>query len=233
MVVRVAKRLAPLAEQGIRIVVVADSDSIVGACSAFGVEAIKTREDHPSGTDRLAEACDLLRLADDEVVVNVQGDEPLIPPSLVSGVARLLVDAPQVSMATAAHALASPAELTNPNIVKVVLDQRSQALYFSRAPIPWWRDGYASGVQAFPALGAPLRHIGVYAYRAAFLRLYPQLPPAPLEQIEALEQLRALWNGYGILVHTTLEAPGPGVDTPEDLERVRGLIAAMEQLPSP
>ncbi|MDT8992092.1 3-deoxy-manno-octulosonate cytidylyltransferase [Curvibacter sp. APW13] len=229
MVVRVARRLAPLAEQGIRTVVVADSSSIIEACRQFGVEVILTREDHPSGTDRLAEACDLLGLPAEEVVVNVQGDEPLIPPELVAGVAHLLVDSPQVSMATAAHALSGPGELTNPNVVKVVLNHCAEALYFSRAPIPWWRDGYAMGVEAFPAQGAPLRHIGIYAYRAGFLRQYPTLPPSPLEQIEALEQLRALWNGYRILVHTTTQAPGPGVDTLEDLERVRALISSMEK----
>lgn len=231
MVVRVARRLTPLGEQGIRTVVVADSEAIINACKAFGVEAIKTREDHPSGTDRLAEACELLHLADDAVVVNVQGDEPLMPPELVSGVANLLMASPQASMATAAHPLGNTTDLTNPNVVKVVLNHRSEALYFSRAPIPWWRDGYAQGVQAFPVEGTPLRHIGIYAYRAGFLRQYPQLPPAPLEQIEALEQLRALWNGFPILVHTAAEAPGPGVDTPEDLERVRGMIASMEQPP--
>jgi 3-deoxy-manno-octulosonate cytidylyltransferase (CMP-KDO synthetase) len=223
MVVRVARRVASGLPAGTRVVVAADHPSILQACAQHGVEALLTRVDHPSGSDRLAEACELLQLSDDAIVVNVQGDEPLIDPALVSAVATLLNQRPEASMSTAAHPLHEVADFTNPNVVKVVLDARNLALYFSRAPIAWWRDGYAQGVQAL-ANPAPLRHIGIYGYRVGFLRQFPRLPQAPIEVTEALEQLRAMWHGYRIAVHVTLEAPGPGVDTPEDLERVRRLL---------
>jgi 3-deoxy-manno-octulosonate cytidylyltransferase (CMP-KDO synthetase) len=166
----------------------------------------------------------LLGLPDDAVVVNVQGDEPLIPPALINEVARVLGERPDASMSTAAHAIGSLEEFTNPNVVKVVMDSRQMALYFSRAPIPWWRDGQSdSGFKTLPN-PSPLRHIGIYGYRAGFLALFPTLTPAPIETMESLEQLRALWHGHRIAVHVTNEAPGPGVDTPEDLARVRSLI---------
>ena len=225
MVVRVAQRVAQGLQQPARIVVAADHDSILQACARFGVEAVLTREDHASGSDRLAEACDLLGLGDDEIVVNVQGDEPLIDPHLVLAVADLLVQHPSASMGTAAHAIETVEDFRNPNVVKVVLNAAGMALYFSRAPIAWWRDGFADGIQALAA-PAPLRHIGIYAYRAGFLRRFPTLAQAPIEIIEALEQLRALWHGYQIAVHTSTQAPGAGVDTPEDLERVRKIISA-------
>lgn len=221
MVVRVAERVAGLA--GARAVVVACDDAqIADACAEHGVQAVLTRADHPSGSDRLAEACALLGLAGDDIVVNVQGDEPLIDPALVAAVAALLEQRPDCVMATAAHALADDAEFTNPNVVKVVLDAASRALYFSRAPMPWWRDGQG----APPRDPRPLRHVGLYAYRAAFLRGFPALPPAPVEQAEALEQLRVLWHGHRIAVHVAAHGPGPGVDTPEDLARVRALFAS-------
>ena len=220
MVVRVAQR-AQLSRAA-RCVVAADSVSIVKACCAHGVEAVLTRADHPSGSDRLAEACTHLGLSGDAIVVNVQGDEPLIEPTLIDAVAQLLVQRPDAAMGTAAHPIDNVADFTNPNVVKVVLDARQLALYFSRAPIPWWRDGFAGGITALPN-PAPLRHIGIYAYRAGFLRQFPALEPAPIETSEALEQLRALWHGHRIAVHVTRDAPGPGVDTPEDLERVRRL----------
>jgi 3-deoxy-manno-octulosonate cytidylyltransferase (CMP-KDO synthetase) len=166
----------------------------------------------------LAEACQLLKLDDNDIVVNVQGDEPLIDPTLVHAVANLLKHQPQAHMSTAAHAIDNWAEFVNPNVVKVVLDAHGYALYFSRAPIPLWRD--QAGAHELPS-PAPLRHIGIYGYRVGFLRLFPTLPQAPLEVIEALEQLRAMWHGYRIAVHVSAHAPGPGVDTPEDLERVR------------
>ena len=222
MVVRVAQRA--LQSQAAQVVVAADDESIVAACAAHGVRALLTRKDHVSGSDRLAEACQLLGLPADAVVVNVQGDEPLIPPSLINDVARVLTECPEASMSTAAHAIASLEEFTNPNVVKVVMDTRQMALYFSRAPIPWWRDGQSDGgFQALPS-PAPLRHIGIYGYRAGFLALFPSLPPAPIETQESLEQLRALWHGHRIAVHVTDQAPGPGVDTPEDLARVRALV---------
>ena len=224
MVVRVAQRA--LRSQASQVVVAADDVRIVQACEAHGIRALLTRQDHVSGSDRLAEACHLLSLPDDAVVVNVQGDEPLIHPDLINEVAHLLTERPEASMSTAAHAIAQLEEFTNPNVVKVVLDARQMALYFSRAPIPWWRDGQsAGGFQSLPS-PAPLRHVGIYGYRAGFLRLFPLLPPAPIETMESLEQLRALWHGHPIAVHITAEAPGPGVDTPEDLDRVRALLSA-------
>jgi 3-deoxy-manno-octulosonate cytidylyltransferase (CMP-KDO synthetase) len=172
----------------------------------------------------LAEASQLLGLVGDDVVVNVQGDEPLILPQLINDVALLLAQRPEASMSTAAHAIDSLEEFMNPNVVKLVMDARQSALYFSRAPIPWWRDGQANGsFQTLPN-PAPLRHIGIYAYRAGFLSGFPHLSPAPLETMESLEQLRVLWHGHRIAVHVTEQAPGLGVDTPEDLERVRQLL---------
>jgi len=220
MVVRVAQRAA--LSNASQVVVAADSIEIVQACQSHGVHAILTQVDHPSGSDRLAEASALLGLKPHDVVVNVQGDEPLINPELINQVAELLVQRPSASMSTAAHEIHELAEFTNPNVVKVVIDQAQLALYFSRAPIPWWRDGFAKGIQTLPQ-PAPLRHIGIYAYRVGFLQSFPTLQAAPIETGEALEQLRALWHGHKIAVHITPDVPGPGVDTPEDLERVRAL----------
>ncbi len=225
MVVRVAQR----AQQSLasKVVVAADHLSIVQACEAHGVFAIMTRDDHPSGSDRLAETCQLLGWSDDTIVVNVQGDEPLMSPDLINQVATLLNERPEASMSTAAHAIDSLAEFVNPNVVKVVLDAHQLAMYFSRAPIPWWRDGNLQGLTALPA-PLPLRHIGIYGYRAGFLKKFPHLTQAPVEIIEALEQMRALWHGHKIAVHVTDQAPGPGVDTPEDLQRVRTLWSQSE-----
>ena len=233
MIVRVAQRM----QAAPRVVVAGDSPEIIAACQAHGVEAVLTRTDHASGSDRLAEACDILGLADDAVVVNVQGDEPLMDPSLPHAVAQRLADAPDASMSTAAHAIDSLADFNNPNVVKVVLDARGMALYFSRAAIPvardaagqaWWQEVAATHANATARArhaAAPLRHIGIYGYRAGFLRLFPTLAPAPIEIAEALEQLRAQWHGHRIAVHVTAHAPGPGVDTPDDLARVRELFA--------
>jgi 3-deoxy-manno-octulosonate cytidylyltransferase (CMP-KDO synthetase) len=217
MVVRVAER-AQLSGAA-RIVVATDHPDIEAACRAHGVEVCMTRADHPSGTDRIAEVAHKLGLGAGEVIVNLQGDEPLIDPALLAAAAALVQ--PGVPMATCAHPIADPAEVFNPNVVKVVLDKQGRALYFSRATIPWHRDAFAKSTSTLPPGYAPLRHIGLYAYSAAFLQQYPALEPAPLEQVEALEQLRVLWHGYPIAVHITPDAPGAGVDTPEDLERVR------------
>ena len=215
---------AQAADAAARVVVAADHARIVQACDAFGVEAVLTDANHASGSDRLAQACTLLQLPDDAIVVNVQGDEPLIDPALPAAVARQLAISPEAVMATAAHPLTTQEDFINPNIVKVVCNACQLALYFSRAPISCWRDAPAGGadISAHPA--TPLRHVGIYAYRVAFLKRFPQLPQAPLEKAESLEQLRALWHGYRIAVHLTPEAPGAGVDTPEDLERVRALF---------
>ncbi|MFZ9234393.1 MAG: 3-deoxy-manno-octulosonate cytidylyltransferase [Hylemonella sp.] len=225
MVVRVAQRVRAGLAPSSQVVVAADSPAIVQACSAHQIEAVLTRVDHPSGSDRLAEACDLLGLDNDQVVVNVQGDEPLMDPALVIAVANLLAQHNAASMSTAAHPIEDPAEYLNPNVVKVVLDANHRALYFSRAPIPWWRDGLGEESGAMPN-PKPLRHIGIYGYRVGFLRKFPTLSQAPLERIEALEQLRALWHGHSIAVHITPHPPGPGVDTPEDLARVRQAFGA-------
>ncbi|MEQ1536212.1 MAG: 3-deoxy-manno-octulosonate cytidylyltransferase [Burkholderiaceae bacterium] len=218
-------------EPKIRAVVACDSDSILKVCQQHNIEAVLTRSDHPSGSDRLAEACEILQLDDNEIVVNVQGDEPLIDPQLIVDVAQLLQNSPSASMSTAAHVIDSVEEFRNPNVVKVVTDAQNLAMYFSRAPIGWWRDGNiasgsVAGLPELPTAPKPLRHIGIYAYRVGFLKQFPTLPQADIEVCEALEQLRALWHGYRIAVHVTEQAPGPGVDTPEDLERVRQFYSA-------
>ena len=222
MVVRVALQARKSAAS--RVVVAADSAAIVQACAAHGIEAVLTREDHPSGSDRLAEACSLLGLDGNDMVVNVQGDEPLIDPALIDAVAQVLANAPEASMGTAAHPIATREDYLNPNVVKVVCNAKGLAHYFSRAPIPFHRD--QASVQWWDASSAfaPLRHVGIYAYRAGFLRSFPQLSPAPTEQVESLEQLRTLWHGHAIAVQITHDAPGAGVDTPEDLARVRALL---------
>lgn len=217
MVVRVAERASQ--SGAARVAVATDHADIVAACHEHGVEVYMTRADHPSGTDRIAEVAAKMELHDDAVIVNVQGDEPLISPALIASTASLI--GKDVPMATAAHPLHEVAEIFNPNVVKVVLDKTGRALYFSRATIPWHRDAFAQSTSAIPAGYAPLRHIGLYAYRNAFLQMYPALALSPLEQIEALEQLRVLWHGYSIAVHVTDSAPAAGVDTPADLERVR------------
>ena len=221
MVVRVAQRAALSGAS--RVVVAADDERIVAACRAHGVQALLTRADHASGSDRLAEACVALGLDGADLVVNVQGDEPLIDPALVARTAAVLDERSDCVMSTAAHAIDNEADWRNPNVVKVVLDAAGRALYFSRASIPHWRD--ATSLDDVPAQPPALRHIGLYAYRAAFLRRFPTLSPAPLERSEALEQLRVLWHGERIAVHVTDSAPGIGVDTPEDLQRVRLLFA--------
>ena len=227
MVVRVAQRAA--LSQAQKVVVAADDAAIVSACERHGVRALLTRRDHASGSDRLAEACVQLGLDGDAMVVNVQGDEPLIDPALIDACAAMLQAHPDCAMSTAAHAIDSVADYLNPNVVKVVLDAAGHALLFSRAPLPWWRDGPMNSTQGLTTIGAlpdpaPLRHVGLYAYRAAFLRRFPSLAMAPLERTEALEQLRVLWHGERIAVHVTAQAPGAGVDTPQDLERVRRLF---------
>ena len=217
MVVRVAERAA--GSGAARIIVATDHEDIRAACAAHGVEVCMTRADHPSGTDRIAEVARALGLAPDAVVVNLQGDEPLIDPALLAATAARI--GATVPMATCAHPLRDAADAFNPNVVKVVLDKAGRALYFSRAAIPWHRDGFAHSTAALPDGYQPLRHIGLYAYSNAFLQAYPGLEQSPLEAVEALEQLRVLWHGYPIAVHVTASAPEAGVDTAEDLARVR------------
>jgi len=222
MVVRVAERA--LASGAARVVVATDDSRIAAAVAAHGFDAVMTRATHATGTDRLAEAAALLGLAPDEIVVNVQGDEPLLAPALMERVAHLLAQRDDAAMATACHRITDTAEGFNPNVVKVVLDARNYALYFSRATIPWARDAFAGGERVIPA-GLPLyRHYGLYAYRVSFLQAFPRLAPAPIESFEALEQLRALWHGHRIVVEIADGTPAPGVDTEDDLARVRALL---------
>ena len=226
MVVRVAERAKQSAAA--RVVVATDNAMVRDACERHGIQVCMTREDHPTGTDRLAEAASLLGLADDEIVVNVQGDEPLLEPALIRQMARLLAGAGDAAMATACHLIDDAREAFNPNVVKVVMDARGYALYFSRATIPWARDAFAADSDTVPT-GMPLyRHYGLYAYRVAYLLEYPALSPSPIERFEALEQLRALWHGHRIVVAVTEGTPAPGVDTEEDLERVRVLYAGRD-----
>jgi 3-deoxy-manno-octulosonate cytidylyltransferase (CMP-KDO synthetase) len=222
MVVRVAEqaRLSGAAE----VVVATDHDAVAEAVRRHGFEVLMTRADHPTGTDRLAEVVALKVWRDDVCVVNVQGDEPLIEPSLIAATAAHLA-ASGAAIATAAHPIADVAEFLNPNVVKVVCNNAGDALYFSRAPIPWPRDAFASTRQSLPAALPALRHVGLYAYRASFLRAFAGLEPSPLEGFEALEQLRALANGYRIAVRTLVEMPPAGVDTPEDAVRMQEFFA--------
>lgn len=209
-----------------QVVVATDDVRIVEACRGFGAEVLLTRIDHVSGTDRLAEVATQLGLADDALVVNVQGDEPLIPPVIINQVAANLFAHPEAAMATLAEPLEDIDALFNPNVVKVVSDLNGLALTFSRAPLPWARDALAVGREQLPA-GVPFRrHIGLYAYRAGFLHDFVAWGPCWLEEAECLEQLRALWHGVRIHVADALQAPPAGVDTPDDLERVRRLLGA-------
>jgi 3-deoxy-manno-octulosonate cytidylyltransferase (CMP-KDO synthetase) len=218
MVVRVAQQASTSAAT--QVVVAADHASIVQACEQHGVQAILTRDNHPSGSDRLAEAAGLLGLPDSQIIVNVQGDEPLIHPQHIHAVAQLLSQRMDVHMSTLAHPITALSDWLSPHVVKVVLNQGHLASYFSRAGIPCWRDGTDKQLPPYPVY----RHVGLYAYRCGFLKAFPRLAEAPAEKAEALEQLRALWHGYQIAVHVSDMASAPGVDTPEDLLRVQALL---------
>lgn len=219
MIVHVAERAT---ESGaLRVCIATDDDAIREAVEQHGYTAVMTRPDHPTGTDRIAEVVESQGFDPEAIVVNVQGDEPLIEPGLIRAVAGLLADASEAAIATACYPIHAAAEMFDPSVVKVVLDNKGYARYFSRAPVPWARDAFARSTSALPP-GLPCyRHIGVYAYRAGFLSTFPRLAPSPLERFEALEQLRALWHGFAIAVAVRHDAPHPGVDTPEDLERAR------------
>ena len=227
MIVRVLERA--LASGADDVWVATDHPEILAVVEAAGGQAVETRPDHPSGTDRLAEVVETLGWSDDTIVVNLQGDEPLMDPELIAAVARELAEDPEAAVATACHLLHSAEEFFNPNVVKVVCDERGRALYFSRAPIPWARDAFAASRSELPADLPARRHIGLYAYRASFLRRYAGLAPSPLEGWEALEQLRALWHGYVIKVVETADVPAAGVDTAEDLERVRRVFDRLSE----
>lgn len=229
MVVRVARQAQQSLAQSV--VVATDDARIQTACEQHGIVCVLTRADHLSGSDRLAEAAEQMQLADETIVVNVQGDEPFIPPELINATAQVLAEHSHAVMGTAAHPIQTQADFLNPNVVKVVLNAAQDAQYFSRAPVPFFRDPPATlwqeagtvshTVPNKHGLHPAVRHIGIYSYRVGFLKQFPQLSPAPTEKNESLEQLRVLWHGYRIAVHLTQEAPPAGVDTPEDLLRAQ------------
>ncbi|HEX4858440.1 MAG TPA: 3-deoxy-manno-octulosonate cytidylyltransferase [Usitatibacteraceae bacterium] len=224
MVIRVAERAR---ESGAsEVIIAADHAEVIEVARRHGVRALMTRADHASGSDRLAEVVGLLGLDDAAIVVNVQGDEPCIDPALIRATAATLAATPGAAVATAAHPITDAGDFFNPNVVKVVRDAAGLALYFSRAPIPFARDAFAATLDALPAGFPALRHIGIYAYRAGFLRRYAALPVSPLEGFEALEQLRVLHHGARIAVAFWEGAVSPGVDTAQDLERVRAMFPA-------
>ena len=224
MVIRVAEQAAKSGAQ--QIWIATDHAPILAAAHEHGFKACLTHAHHQSGTDRIAEVVAQHGWSDDTIVVNVQGDEPLMPPDLIRAVAQHLHDHPACAIATACHPVHDEAAMRNPNIVKAVLDKDGNALYFSRAPIPWPRDAYAHN-EALPANLPVLRHIGIYAYRVSFLRAFGSLAPAAIEQAEALEQLRALWHGYKIGVTIAEHAPPAGVDTEADLVAARRTFEAL------
>ena len=223
MVVRVAERARK--SGAAEVLVATDHAEIAAAVEAAGYDAIMTRRDHASGTDRIAEVARRRAFSPRTIVVNVQGDEPLIDPALIRRVAENLAAHRKAQIATACHPIRDAADLANPNVVKVALDRAGYALYFSRAPIPYARDAYAHGIRAMPRGLPAYRHLGIYAYRASFLRAFSRLKAVAIERFEALEQLRALAHGYRISVAVTRATSAPGIDTPEDLQRVQALLA--------
>ena len=204
-----------------QVIIATDDERIVEAARAFGAEVCLTRADHESGTDRLQEVAAQYGLGDDEIVVNVQGDEPLIPPAVIDQVAANLANSQRASIATLGEKITDPKHVFNPNIVKVVRDLTGHALYFSRAPMPWYRDGFETEQSELPDTANWMRHIGIYAYRVGLLNRFVGWQPGVLESCEKLEQLRAMENGESIHVELAIEEIPGGVDTPEDLERVR------------
>ena len=226
LIVRTAKQA--LKSKALKVIVATDHEDILKVCHEYQIEAIMTSTTHNSGTDRLAQVASLLNLNDDEIIVNVQGDEPLIDPVLIDSLAEFIF-AKQTDIATIAHPIIEAEEIFNPNVVKVVLDGLNNALYFSRAPIPYYRDGFTNRHEfKLPKELNVLRHIGMYAYSVKFLKQYNQMQPSALEQVECLEQLRALYNEYKIAVLTSETIPETGVDTLEDLQRIRQIVANTE-----
>jgi len=223
MVVRVAEQAEK--SGATEVLVATDHREIAAVAENHGFQAVMTRRNHASGTDRIAEVAVKKRYGPNRILVNVQGDEPLIDPALIRKVAVNLVAHRDARIATACHPIAAANEISNPNIVKVVLDNAGYALYFSRAPVPYARDAFARGITAAPKRLPIYRHLGIYAYRCGFLRTFTRLKPALIERFEALEQLRALANGYRICVAITRKVPHPGVDTPHDLEHIRRLLS--------
>lgn len=207
-----------------KVIIATDDERIEKAVKAFSGEVCMTSPEHQQGTDRIAEVIETYGFADEDIVINVQGDEPLIPPALIAQTARDLADYPDASISTLCTPIHTAAELFDPHVVKVVMDKQDYALYFSRAVIPWDRDAFSVTTETLPERSQHYRHIGMYGYRCSFLKQYSQMSPAPIEQMESLEQLRAMWHGHRIHVSVVLEPPGHGVDTEGDLQRVRGLL---------
>jgi 3-deoxy-manno-octulosonate cytidylyltransferase (CMP-KDO synthetase) len=230
MVVRVAERA--ILSGADEVLVASDHPQVLAAAESHGLRALLTRADHVSGTDRLAEVVEATGWSDDTVVVNVQGDEPLIDPLLIAQTAAQLAQS-GADIATLAHAVVDAADFFNPHVVKVVLAASGDALYFSRAPIPYARDHFAreAGGETLPTQMLAYRHVGLYAYRARFLRIYASLAPSPLESLEALEQLRALWHGFRISVAISDQLPSAGVDTPADAQRVQAWFKKFDRAP--
>lgn len=225
MVIRVAEQARQ--SGAAQVIIATDDERIANVAQQYEIAHVRTNSHHATGTDRLAQAIELLNLPEHILVINVQGDEPLIAPELIQNVAQQLYNNPKASMATAAHPIYDSHQFFNPNIVKVILNAQQEALYFSRAPVPWARDLFLPLTKAINQSELPkalpaLRHIGIYAYRVNFLRDYANLPPSTLEQFEALEQLRALWHGHIITVYISDQLPCPGIDTPDD---VAGVLA--------
>ncbi len=223
MLQRVCERAG--ASSAARVVVATDDSRVAELCEALGADCRMTRGDHACGTDRVAEACQRLGLPDEAIVVNVQGDEPLIPPAVIDQVARNLAANPQAAIASLCEPVARGEDLRDPNIVKVVVGERDLALYFSRAPIPWQRGAFGAGVPDGALRTPARRHLGIYGYRVGLLRQFAQWPEHPLERLEALEQLRAMANGARIHIAEACAPVPPGVDTREDLERARRTLA--------
>ena len=215
-----------------RIIIATDDERVRGAAVRFGAEVCMTSADHPTGTDRLQEVVSRMELPDDHVVVNVQGDEPLVPPSVINQVAENLKACVQASVATLSHPVSDSDELFDPNAVKVVSDRNGIALYFSRAPMPWDRNKFSVSKQSFKSHSLCQRHLGIYAYRVGLLNRFVTWGESPLETIECLEQLRVLWNGDRIHVAEACEIPPAGVDTEADLERVRKVVANLVEADS-
>ena len=225
MIVHVCERAQEAGAE--EVIVATDNNEIYQTVSALGIKAVMTRTDHQSGTERLAEVAEQCGWDDDQIIVNLQGDEPLIPPEYVYDVAQILASQQHAGIATLAANIEDHQEIFNPNAVKVVLNKAGYALYFSRAPSPWERDAFSTPDKHPSGKPAYLRHIGMYAYRVDFLKRYCSWEPSTLESIEALEQLRILWQGEAIIVKVVAKTPPAGVDTPEDLARVDQLMSLL------
>ena len=212
--------------QAASVCIATDDDRIRTAAEMFGADVCMTSAEHTSGTERLAEVIDIKKFKEDDIIINLQGDEPFMPSQCLDQVASLLADKANCSMASLCEPISEPTDVFDPNIVKVVMDKNRYALYFSRAPIPWNRETFIEGETTRPLSGSEYyRHIGLYAYRAGFIKTYLTLEPGPLERLESLEQLRVLWHGYKIAMDAATQSPGPGIDTTEDLARAERFIA--------